>query len=184
MSLILLLAGLALWAGAHFFKRIAPDARARMGQGGKGVIALALVGAIVLMVIGYRGMDFIPVWSPPPFLTHVNNLLVLIALYLFAAGDTKASLTARMRHPMLAGMKTWAIAHLLVNGDLASIILFGGLLAWAVAEVIVINRSEPGWKGRENTSLKGDAMAAVGALVLFVVIGYIHSWLGPWPFGG
>ena len=183
MSLILLLAGLALWAGAHFFKRIAPDARARMGQGGKGVIALALVGAIVLMVIGYRGMDFIPVWSPPPFLTHVNNLLVLIALYLFAAGDTKASLTARMRHPMLAGMKTWAIAHLLVNGDVPSFVLFGGLLAWAVIEVIVINRSEPEWVPPAPVPARKEIMAVVGTVVVFGVIAMIHGWLGYPVFG-
>lgn len=183
MSLLLLLAGLALWAGAHFFKRIAPGPRARMGNGGKGVVAVALIGSIFLMVRGYGGMDFIPVWSPPAFLTGINNLLVLVAFYLFGAGPAKASLTRNMRHPMLAGMKTWAIAHLLVNGDLASIILFGGLLAWAVAEVIVINRSEPGWTGREGTSRAGDIKALVVAVILVGAVGYIHGLIGPSPFG-
>ncbi len=183
MSLTLLLAGLALWAGAHFFKRIAPDLRAGMGMGGKGIVALALVGSIFLMARGYGGMDSITVWSPPSFLTGINNLLVLIALYLFGAGSAKASLTRNMRHPMLAGMKTWAIAHLLVNGDLASIILFGGLLAWAVVEVIVINRSEPEWSPREGTSRAGDIKALVIAVILMGVIGYIHGWIGPSPFG-
>lgn len=183
MSFILLIAGVALWAGAHFFKRFAPDARAKMGDPGKGIIALVLVGAIVLMVIGFGGTDFIPVWSPPAFLTHLNNLLILIALYLFAAGDTKASLTRNMRHPMLAGMRAWALAHLLVNGDLASIILFGGLLAWALVQAIVINRAEPTWSPREGTSLKGDAMALGGAVVLMGIIGFVHNWLGPWPYG-
>jgi len=183
MSFVLLLAGLALWAGAHFFKRIAPGPRARMGLGGKGVVALALIGSIFLMSRGYGGMAFIPVWSPPAFLTGINNLLMLGALYLFVAGPAKASLTRNMRHPMLAGMKTWAIAHLLVNGDLASIILFGGLLAWAVAEVTVINRSEPDWTGREGTSRMGDIKALAAAVIAVGVIGYIHGWIGPSPFG-
>lgn len=183
MSLLLLLAGLALWAGAHMFKRIAPGPRARMGLGGKAVVALALVGSIFLMARGYGGMDFIAVWWPPAFLTGINNLLVLLAFYLFAAGPTKASFTRNMRHPMLAGVKTWAIAHLLVNGDLASIILFGGLLAWAVAEVIVINRSEPGWTPREGTSRAGDFKALVAAVVLVGAVGYVHGLIGPSPFG-
>jgi uncharacterized membrane protein len=183
MSLLFLVAGLALWAGAHFFKRLAPEIRARMGMGGKGIVALALVGSIVLMVIGFDGTVFVPVWSPPPFLTYINNLLMLFALYLFGAGSAKASLTRNLRHPMLAGVKTWAIAHLLVNGDLASIILFGGLLAWAVAEVIVINRSEPDWTPREGTSRAGDIKALVIAVVLMGVIGFVHDLIGPWPFG-
>lgn len=183
MSLLLLLAGLALWAGAHFFKRFAPDARARMGTAGKGVVALVLVGSIFLMARGYGGMDFIPVWTPPAFLTPVNNLLMLIALFFFAARDTKAAWAKNIRHPMLIGMKAWAVAHLLVNGDLASIILFGGLLAWAVAQVIVINRSEPDWEPRQDTSMRGNIIALVGAVVLMGVIGYIHGWIGPSPFG-
>lgn len=65
MYWILLIAGVALWWAAHLFKRIAPERRASMGDPGKGIVALALVGSIVLMVIGYRGVDFIPVWSPP-----------------------------------------------------------------------------------------------------------------------
>jgi uncharacterized membrane protein len=183
MSLLILIAGLALWAGAHFFKRFAPDARARMGTAGKGVIALVLVGSIFLMSRGYGGMADIPVWSPPPFMTYINNLLMLIALFFFAAGDTKAALVKNIRHPMLIGMKAWAVAHLLVNGDLASIILFGGLLAWAVAQVIVINRAALEWTPRQGTSMRGNIIALVGAVVLMGVIGFIHNWIGPWPFG-
>ena len=183
MSMIILLAGLALWAGAHFFKRIAPDARARMGNGGKGIMALLMVFGIVLMVVGYRGMDFITVWNPPAFLTHINNLLILIAFYLFGAGDAKASLTRKIRHPMLLGMKTWAVAHLLVNGDLASVILFGGLLAWAVAQMIIVNRAVPEWSPRTGTSVKGDIKALVIGGVLYGIIAFVHGWIGPSPFG-
>lgn len=183
MNWIFLILGVAIWWGAHFFKRVAPDARAKLGDPGRGLVAIALVVSIVLMVIGYRGVAFIDVWSPPPFMVHINNLLMLIALYLFSPAPKRGKLLYGMRHPMLIGFKTWAIAHLLVNGDLASIVLFGGLLIWAVLEVIVINRSEPGWvKPTEPGTLAKDAMFFAGSIVLLIIIGYVHNWLGVWPF--
>ncbi|MEM1100897.1 MAG: NnrU family protein, partial [Pseudomonadota bacterium] len=73
--MILLLAGLALWWGAHLFKRVAPGPRARLGEPGKGLAAVLILGSVVLIVLGYRQTAFIPVWSPPPWATHLNNLL-------------------------------------------------------------------------------------------------------------
>ena len=181
MSLILLILGLALWAGAHLFKRLAPAARARMGDPGKGAVALALLAALVLMVLGYRGAEFTYLWDPPRFLIHVNNLLMLIAVFLFAADGMRAPLIGRMRHPQLTAVKTWAVAHLLVNGDLASVILFGGLLAWAVVEVIVINRAVPVFVPKP---VKPGATwkAALATPVALGLIMLIHNWLGPQPW--
>ncbi|SDZ42453.1 Uncharacterized membrane protein [Jannaschia faecimaris] len=179
----LLILGLLLWAGAHFFKRLAPDTRGRMGDKGKGLIAVVLIVSVVLMVIGYRGADYIPIWEPPVFLRHLNNLLMVLAFYVFGVGATKGLLSARIRHPQLTGFKIWAVAHLLVNGDLAAIVLFGGLLAWAVAEVIVINRSQP-WDRPKTVSIKGDFTALVIGLVLMSIAAAIHIWLGVNPFGG
>ena len=183
MSWFLLILGIAIWWSAHLFKRVAPDARANMGDAARGGVAVLLIISIVLMVIGYRGVEFINVWYPPSFMVHINNLLMLIAIYLLSPAAKRGKLIYGMRHPMLTGFKTWAIAHLLVNGDLASIVLFGALLAWAVVEVIVINRSEPGWvKPTEPGTLAKDGMFLVGSVVLLAVIGYVHSWLGVWPF--
>ncbi|OUS38254.1 hypothetical protein A9Q94_02840 [Rhodobacterales bacterium 56_14_T64] len=180
----LLVIGILLWIGAHLFKRVAPDMRASMGDKGKGLVALALVGSVVLMVLGYRSMDFIPVWEPAPFLKHINNLAVLFALYLTSPGPTKGAIFYKMRYPMLVGFKLWAAAHLLVNGDLASIILFGGLLAWGVIEVIVINRSEPNWTPNPKGTIAKDAMFFAISILLLAVIGYIHGLVGPSPFPG
>ncbi|UWQ54602.1 NnrU family protein [Leisingera caerulea] len=180
----LLILGLLLWWGGHLFKRLAPDMRASMGNAGRGVVALVLVAGIVLMVLGYRGTEFIHVWAPPSFMVHINNLLVLIAIYMMSPAPKKGALLNGMRHPMLAGFKLWAAAHLLVNGDLASIILFGGLLAWAVAEVIVINRSEPDWQPGPKGRLAKDGMFFLASIVLLVVIGYVHGLIGPSPFPG
>ena len=179
----LLILGLLLWSGAHFFKRFAPEIRGRMGNGGKGLVALLVLGSVVLMVIGYRGAEFIPIWEPPAFLTHVNNLLMIFAFYLYGVGAAKGTLSARIRHPQLTAVKTWAVAHLLVNGDLASMLLFGGLLTWAVISVIVINRAGP-WDYPTEVSVKGDIKALVIGLVLMAIVAGIHVWLGVNPFGG
>lgn len=182
MYWIVLLAGVALWWGAHLFKRISPAQRSSMGDAGKGVVAAGVGIGIVLMVIGYRGVDFIPVWAPPLFLVHLNNLLMLIAIYMMSPAPKRGKLISGMRHPMLTGFSLWAIAHLLVNGDLASIILFGGLLLWAIVEVRVINAAEPNWKPATGGTYSKDGMFAAGSVVLLFIIGYVHNLLGVWPF--
>lgn len=179
----LMIAGLLLWALAHWFKRIAPAARARLGDPGKGLIALLLVASILMMGRGYRVADVIAVWSPPGFLVHLNNLLMLVAIFIFATAHTKGRLRGWTRHPMLISVKVWAFAHLLVNGDLASILLFGGLLIWAVVSVILINKAEPDWTRPEPGPAKKDLLLVIITLVVFVVVTGIHYGVfGIWPF--
>ena len=182
----LLILGLILWTGAHYWRRILPKQRAKMGDAGKGLVALLVVASLLMMIFGYRWADFIPVWNPPAFLTHVNNLLMVLALWTYgssAAKGAKAWPAYKTRHPQLLGFKVWALAHLLVNGDLASILLFGGLLAWAVVSVILINRAEPHWVAPEPAGSKTYIRLAVITGVLLVVISAIHYWLGVSPFG-
>lgn len=179
----LLILGLLLWSGAHLFKRIAPEKRAALGQKGQGIVALAILAGVALMILGYRMADFIPVWSPPAFLTHLNNLLMVIAVFLFAMSSSRGVLRGKMRHPQLTGVKTWALAHLLVNGDLASIILFGGLMAWAVVSVILINKAGP-WDRPEPGPRSKDIPTVIGTLAVFAIITLIHGWIGPSPFPG
>lgn len=180
----LLVLGILLWWGGHMFKRLAPDARASLGGKGKGITALAIVAGIVLMVIGYRATDFIYVWAPPSFMVHINNLLVLIAIYMMSPAPKKGALLSGMRHPMLTGFALWAIAHLLVNGDLASIVLFGGMLLYVPVQMMLINRAEPQWTPGPKGSIAKDGMFFVASIVLLAVIGYIHGLIGPTPFPG
>jgi uncharacterized membrane protein len=182
-AMVLLIAGLLLWYAAHLFKRVAPGKRAAMGDAGKGIVALAVVASVVLMVIGYRGAEYVPVWSLPPFMVHINNLLMIFAFYLYAASGMKTAITQRMRHPQLTAVKIWAVAHLLVNGDVASIVLFGGILAWAVISVIVINRAEPEWTPPQQGPASNEVKAVVGTLVVVGVVMGIHNWLGVQPWG-
>ncbi|MGR3622764.1 NnrU family protein [Pseudophaeobacter sp.] len=180
----LLVLGILLWWGAHFLKRVAPGIREPMGDKGKGIIALVLVASIVLMVIGYRSAESYELGAYPPFLRHINNLLVLIAIYFMSPGPAKGALFYKMRHPMLTGFSLWAAAHLLVNWDPASFVLFGGLWAWSITQKLVINKAEPNWTPGPKGSIAKDAMFLVASVVLMGVIGYIHGLVGPSPFGG
>ena len=83
-----------------------------------------------------------------------------------------------MRHPMLLGIVIWAVAHLLVNGDVASLVLFGGLGLWALAEMAVINRAEGPWSAPAEGPIVNDAKIAVLALVLYAAFAGVHYWLG------
>jgi uncharacterized membrane protein len=182
-DMILLILGLVMWSAAHLFKRIAPGLRQSLGARAKGGVALALVLSIVLMVIGYRAAPVIPVWSSPGFLTHVNNLLMVLAFYLYAASGAKTAITRVIRHPQLTAVKLWAVAHLLVNGDVASILLFGGMLAWAVVTVIVLNRAEPVWVRPAPVPARKEITAVVATIVVVAIVMAIHTWLGVRPFG-
>lgn len=184
----LLILGIALWVFAHLFKRIAPPARAaltdRLGNAAKGVFAALILLSLVLIVIGYRGAEFVNVWYPPSFLGHVNNLLMLIAFYVYGIGMAKGALSQRVRHPMLTGTILWAVAHLLANGDLASIVLFGSMLAWAAVSIAMINAQEPRWTPPARKSGPRDLVAVGVVLVTYLAVGWIHAWLGVNPFGG
>jgi uncharacterized membrane protein len=180
----LLILGILLWFAGHFFKRALPGVHDGMGPRAKGVSAVLILAGLVLMVIGYRGAFTGLAYTPPSWGIHLNNLLMLLAVYLFAASGVKARVATKMRHPQLTAVKTWAVAHLLVNGDWASVVLFGSLLAWAVAEVIVINRSQPDWTPPAWGGPAAEVKAVVGTLVVFAVMAGIHVWLGYWPFPG
>ena len=183
-----LIAGLMLWSIAHFFKRLAPNLRAsmtaKMGNGSKGVMALLILASIVLMVIGYRAAPVEFIYWLPSWATHVNNTLMLVSVALLGMGSSKGRARTWLRHPMLTGVIVWAIAHLLVNGDVASIVLFGGLAVWAVISMVLINVQDGKWQKPEAGPASGDVKWLIISAVVFAVIAGIHIWIGPSPFGG
>lgn len=184
----LLIAGVALWWAAHLFKRLAPDVRAKLGNPGKGVMALLIVGSVVLMVFGYGQAEGLVYWTRSSALVGVNNLMMLVAFYIYATGGPgpgkpRVWLGTKLRHPQLTGFSLWAIAHLLVNGDMPSFILFGGLLAWAMVEIALINRQDPEWTPPAHGGAKKEAIYVVLTLVIVAVVMAIHNWLGVVPWG-
>ena len=180
----LLILGIFLWIVSHTLKRIAPGLRAAMGEDkGKGLIALMALAGIVLMVIGYRGASTVPVYAPLPGMGHLNNTLMLVSLFFFGAGSVKGLVASKVRHNMLTGLLIWALAHLLVNGDLASIVLFGAMAGYAVLSMWLISRAVP-WQRPAPGPLTNDLKAVAAALVLYAIITAIHWWLGYNPFLG
>lgn len=178
----LLILGLLLWSVPHLLKRLAPEVRAGWGDRAKGPLSLAMVVGIVLMVIGYRAAEGAFFWGRTPMLAGINNLLMLISVYLFAAAGMKTALARKMRHPMLTGVILWSVAHLLVNGDVPSFVLFGGMAFWAVLTIVLVNRAES-WTPPAAKPSKFEAMALVGTLVVYGAMAGVHYLLGYPTFG-
>jgi uncharacterized membrane protein len=139
-----LILGLVLFFAAHSFTMFR-TARSRVVER-LGVLPyrglyslLALVG-FVLIVLGYGDAPRIALWTPPYWLRHVTMVLMLPVFVLLVAAYLPGHLKARVGNPMLIALKTWAFAHLLANGDLASVLLFGAFLAWAVIDLVAVKR--------------------------------------------
>ncbi|WP_375263379.1 NnrU family protein [Palleronia sp.] len=184
--MVLLVLGLALWIAGHAYKRVAPGAREvkepRIDNTSKAVVAAVLVVAVILMVIGYRRAPFIAVYTPPEWTVHLVDLLMIVAIALFGLNNSKSNLRGKIRHPQLWGFALWAALHLTVNGDLASIVLFGVLLAWALGEMILLNATTARPAPYTGGSTKGTIRLIVISLILYAIITSIHAWLGVWPF--
>lgn len=182
----LLIVGLALFLGVHTLTTLRETRAAMIGRIGegpyKGLYSLAAAAGLALIVWGfarYRAAGYVPVWDPPTSLHHLAlGLMWLSFVALAAAYSPAGAIKGMLRHPMLVGVKVWALAHLLVNGDLGSLVLFGSFLAWAVYDRIAVKRrGDPGASRSGVTA--GDAVAlGVGSL------GYVAMfWLHPLLIG-
>lgn len=185
--MIVLVLGVVLWSAAHLVKAVAPGCRAgvadRLGAGpARGVFAVLIVLSVVLMVTGYRGAPFVGLWAAPSWGLHLNHLLMVAAVLAVGTSHSKSRARAWFRHPMLLGVVLWAIAHLLVNGDLASLVLFGGIGVWALVEMATINSRDGPWTPPAGGTRAGDIRLVVISAVAFVVIAAVHAWLGYPPF--
>ncbi len=181
--------GLALFVLAHMLRRVAPAVRRDLDKAlgerlAKGLLALVMLAGVVLMVKGYRAAAVIPVYTPLPLMGWVTNALMLVALFAAGIGPAGGRLSARFRHPMLWSVVIWAVAHLLVNGDLASILLFGGLGLWALVQIHLINRHEGPWERPMPGNAIQDAKLLLAVLFLYVVIALVHWLMDRNPFLG
>lgn len=171
--MLLLILGLAVFLSAHVFVTFRAERASVIARVGeipyKIVLSLVSLAGLVLIVQGfgaYRASGYIPVWEPPLALRHASLLLMLPAMILLAAAYAPAGLIrGAAKHPMLAAVKIWALAHLLANGDLGSMVLFGAFLAWAVYDRIAVKRREGVALPAPSVWGRGDWIA-VGAGVL------------------
>ncbi|WP_158585601.1 NnrU family protein [Pseudooceanicola sediminis] len=180
MALILI--GLILWTWPHLSKEYTPGLRAGLPENAaRPLVAVVALIAVVLMVIGYRTADGAQVYFPPAWGQHLNNLLMVIAVLMLGTAHSKSRLRGRLRHPMFLAVILWGIAHLLVRGDSASLLLWGGMIVWAVAGWLVTNARHPDYIPYAGGTLAGDIRLALITVVVFAVIVLIHGWLGPNP---
>jgi uncharacterized membrane protein len=125
-------------------------------------------------------------WTTPPWTRHITEALMLFASIFVVAAYLRGNITRVLKHPMLVGVKTWAVAHLLVNGDVGGIILFGSVLAWAVYDRITLkHRSDPGGPPIPVGGLKNDIAAVVVGIILYLALGFVFHplFVGRHVFG-
>ena len=174
----MLIVGLALFLGIHSIRILAPGVRdrlfARLGEWPwKGLYSIISLTGFGLLIAGFGAARATPVvlYTPPAWL-HVIAIVLLIPVFpmLFAA-YLPGRIQARLHHPMLVATKTWAFAHLLANGGLADVLLFGGFLVWAVADRISVGHRPPAPIRMAPAGRFNDAIAVVAGLA-----GSIPAW--------
>lgn len=182
----LLVLGVLLFAAVHFIPSLAPGLRTswrrRLGENGyKGVFSLLLLAALGLMIIGWRGAEATHFYTPPPGMHDPALALLVAAFVLLVASGRPSRLRLLVRHPQLTAVALWGGAHLLLNGDSRSLVLFGGLALWSLGEMLAINRRDGVWikdtAPRWTTELLNMAIAAV----VLVVVVLLHPWLAGVP---
>jgi uncharacterized membrane protein len=173
VGLLVMILGLVLFLGVHTLttqRELRARAVTSMGEGGYkiGYALVSLLG-LVLIIWGYayyRATGWIDVWYPPTAFKHITVALMLPAVILVVASYIRGRIYTALKHPMLAGVKLWAAAHLLANGDLGSIILFGSFLGWAVFDRISL-------KHRADTGAPPIPVGGVGNDLIAVAVGVV-----------
>lgn len=175
----MMLFGLFVFLGIHVVGSIRP-LRARLiaglGAGAyRGFFSLLATSGVLLTAYGFalwRAAGSAQLWYPPAGLRHLALLLMLFAAVALVAAFVPSHIRAVLKHPLLVAIKTWALAHLLANGDLAGIVLFGAILAWAVyLRIAAKRRGEPLPVAPKGYA--GDALAVGGGLVLYAALAYL-----------
>ena len=180
--MIWLILGVVLWSATHLLNGIGRNLRgsmiSRFGAGGyKGLFSLTILASMVMMVVGWRASVPHLIYLPPAAGRTAALVLMLIALILFAASGVPTNIKRFIRHPQLTGVAIWSLAHLLSNGDSRSIILFGGIGAWALLEMPAINRREGPWQKPQPLPLSAEIQPLVGGIVIYVALLFAHPYL-------
>ncbi|MBV9556674.1 MAG: NnrU family protein [Pseudolabrys sp.] len=185
MGLAILILGLVVFLGAHLFITARSRRDAAIKRLGKLYwILFAFVSTVgaVLIVYGfglYRRTGWIDIWFPPPFMRHITIGLMLVSVILVLAAYLPGHIRRWIKQPLLTAIKIWAFAHLLSNGDLGSIVMFGSFLAWAVYARIAVKRRERAGETTRSRAVDGgwinDALAFGLGVFIFLALGYtIH----------
>jgi len=191
--MMMLIAGLLLFLGVHSIRIVADDWRTRQIQSWgqlrwKGMYALISAAGLLLIVAGFAEARVASplLWVAPGWIRHLTALLMLAAFILLAAAYIPGNrIKSRLGHPMLLATKTWAIAHLLANGRLADVVLFGAFLLWAAADCSVSRRRDRAAGTRYPAQgVSRDMLVAIVGLAAYALFAlFVHEWLtGLRPF--
>src|SRR5215813_3214705 len=188
MGLAIMIIGLAVFLGAHTLVALRPQRAAVIARVGerpyRGLFALVSLIGIILIGYGfarYRAAGYIDIWTPPRWTRHATAALVWPSIIAIVAAYVPSELKRVLKHPMLVGVKLWAVAHLLSNGDLGSIILFGSILAWAVYDRIAVKyRGDAVALPKPAAGYRNDFIAVVVGTLVYFALGL---WFNPWVIG-
>jgi uncharacterized membrane protein len=184
-KVLVLVAGLVLFLGTHTLTtfrgtRAAIIGRVGLGNFKIGYSAIAAVG-LVLICIGfsrYRHGGWVQLWFPPFWLHHITFLLMWLAFVSLACmNPAPGRIRGWLRHPMLVAVKFWALAHLLANGDLGGVLLFGAFLAWAVFDRIAMKKRGDLGAPRAPAFTRADVQALGFGTLAYVVMIFLHPYL-------
>jgi uncharacterized membrane protein len=183
--MVILIAGLIVFLGVHTLTTLRGPRTtliARIGEGPyKGLYSLLAAIGLGLIIWGfgrYRSTGWVQVWYPPAGLKPVAYLLTWFSFVALAATYAPAGkIKSKLRHPMLVAVKAWALAHLLANGDLGALVLFGAFLAWAVYDRIAVKRRGDMGAPPVASFTNGDMIAIAAGTVAFVAMFFLHPWL-------
>ncbi len=179
----LLVAGVLLWMAVHLPKAAAPGLRAglvaRLGERPwRSLASLLLVGAVVLMVLGYGRATPVLAYRPPDWGHDAGVVVALVGMILFAASAMKTNIKRYLRHPQLLSVVLWSVGHLLAGGSWPGLVLFGGLGIWAMIEMRAISLRDGPWERPGPVPAWRDTLVLVTGLVAAAVAIGVHHWRG------
>lgn len=178
----LLIAGLFIWYLVHLTPSLAAPLRQnlinKLGENVyKLLFAVLMLASLALIISGWRGTVPSHLYQLPGFTRHLGMLLVLVAFILFGASSYPSRIKQYVRHPQLTAVIVWAFAHLMINGDSRSVLLFGGLGLWAILEIIFINRRDGEWVKQPVPGWAREFRGLAISLVIFVVVVMLHPYM-------
>lgn len=176
----LLVLGIAVFIGIHLLPTFAPTRHkliGRMGEGGyKGMFSIVSAAGLALIIFGKAYAGFVPVWTPPAWTRHLALTLMPFAFILLVAAYLPSNIKRLTAHPMLWGVTLWAAAHLSANGDLASLLLFGSLGAYALFDMLSANRRGAAPSSKSFPASRTIAVVAIG-LAAYAAFLFLHPYL-------
>jgi len=175
----ILIIGLILFFAMHFvpalpdFKQSLIERFGKMGYRGLFSI-LSLIG-LVMIIWGKGAAEYVDLYEPPAGGRHGTMALVLVAFILLASYQLKSRIRKLLRHPMLVAIALWGLGHLLANGDVASVVLFGSFLVYAVLAILLANAQKPA--PQFDVKPLHDVIAVIAGIAIYVVVLFAHPWL-------